>query len=522
MPLLGKEGPLTLVLEGRPVADQIQREVAAEVGAIVARAGRPPGLAVLLAGDDPASRVYVGKKTQACEEAGIASRAVLLPADISEGRIAAALDELNADPGIDGILVQLPLPDGIPEQRILARVDPDKDVDGFHPLNVGRLWLDQEGFAPATPSGILELLRRHQIPLAGRRAVVVGRSVIVGKPMAALLLREHCTVTVCHSRTRDLASVCRQADILVAAVGRPALVGPDHVQEGGGGDRRGHQPGERPGGGGEPLPGRRGAAGEPGAAGLGAGGGCGLHPRRPQGRRHHPGARRGGPLDRGHAPRQHGRGCPPPPGARGGAMSRRLLVGLTGGLASGKSTVAAAMARAGCRVYDADRLVAELYQPGGEGSAAVARLFGPGMLDPRGAVDRPALAARVFADPEARRALERAIHPLVRRRFLELARSEKGIVVLEATLLVEAGQVDDFDLIVLVDADPEVRVARAVARGLSEAEARARLAAQGDGARRRAAADRVVVNDGSLEDLEAQVRRLVAEIEERLGSEQSI
>lgn len=232
MPLLGKEGPLTLVLEGRPVADQIQREVAAEVGAIVARAGRPPGLAVLLAGDDPASRVYVGKKTQACEEAGIASRAVLLPADISEGRIAAALDELNADPGIDGILVQLPLPDGIPEQRILARVDPDKDVDGFHPLNVGRLWLDQEGFAPATPSGILELLRRHQIPLAGRRAVVVGRSVIVGKPMAALLLREHCTVTVCHSRTRDLASVCRQADILVAAVGRPALVGPDHVQEG--------------------------------------------------------------------------------------------------------------------------------------------------------------------------------------------------------------------------------------------------------------------------------------------------
>lgn len=189
-----------------------------------------------------------------------------------------------------------------------------------------------------------------------------------------------------------------------------------------------------------------------------------------------------------------------------------LLVGLTGGLASGKSTVGRWLAEAGCHVVDADRLVAEHYRPGGEGAAAIAALLGPDMLDERGAVDHQKVARRVFADPEARRALEGAVHPLVRRRFEEVARTTPGIVVLEATLLVEAGYAPMFDLVVTVEADPEVRVARAVARGLPEDQARARLAAQGDGEARRAAAHRVVENDGDLGDLRRQVDALVADL----------
>ncbi len=183
-------------------------------------------------GGDPASAVYVRSKRRASEEAGFASRTLELPASISAAELVERIEELNRDDGIDGILVQLPLPDGLPEDEVLAAVDPEKDVDGLHPMNVGRLWLDLPGLAPATPGGIVELLRRSEIPLAGKRAVIVGRSRLVGKPLAALLLREQATVTVCHSRTRDLAAVCREADLLVAAVGRPALIGPEHVREG--------------------------------------------------------------------------------------------------------------------------------------------------------------------------------------------------------------------------------------------------------------------------------------------------
>jgi len=190
-----------------------------------------------------------------------------------------------------------------------------------------------------------------------------------------------------------------------------------------------------------------------------------------------------------------------------------LRVGLTGGLASGKSTVARRMAELGCRVVDADRLVAELYAPGGAGAAAVEALFGPDLLDPSGAVDRPRLAERVFSDPKARARLETAIHPLVRRRFEQIAdAAEQDVVVLEATLLVEAGYGDAFDLVVTVEADPETRVARAVARGLPEPEARARLAAQGDGSRRLAAADRVLPNKGTLDELLKRTDELVADL----------
>ena len=190
-----------------------------------------------------------------------------------------------------------------------------------------------------------------------------------------------------------------------------------------------------------------------------------------------------------------------------------VLVGLTGGLAGGKSTVAGLFRDAGFRVVDADRLVADLYRPGEPGAAAVAELFGPEALTAEGGVDHAAVAKRVFADAAARRRLEQAIHPLVRRRFQEIAAAaEEAVVVLEATLLVEAGYADDFDLVVTVEADPGTRVARARARGLSAAEARRRLAAQSDGAARRARADRVIVNDGTIEELWERVESLLAEL----------
>jgi dephospho-CoA kinase len=191
-----------------------------------------------------------------------------------------------------------------------------------------------------------------------------------------------------------------------------------------------------------------------------------------------------------------------------------IRVGLTGGLASGKSTVARMLAERGARVIDADRLVAELYGPGEPGARAAAELFGPEVLDGRGAVDRERLATLVFTDPDARRRLERAVHPLVRDRFAGIARGAEGVVVLEATLLVEAGYAPDFDLVVTVEADPEVRLQRAAARGMDEAEARRRLTAQGDGEARRAAADVTIRNDGDLAALEGQVDALM----DRLGA----
>ena len=220
------------ILDGKAAAAAIRAEVAAGVRELTAAGKRAPGLAAVLVGDNPASQVYVGSKIKASAEVGIASRTLRRPATLAEAELIALVDELNADDEVDGILVQLPLPRGIDERRVIARVSPDKDVDGFHPLNAGRLWLDEPGFVPATPFGILELLRRQQVPFVGRRAVVVGRSATVGKPMAALLLREHCTVTICHSRTADLAAVTREADLLVAAIGRPGMLGPEHVKEG--------------------------------------------------------------------------------------------------------------------------------------------------------------------------------------------------------------------------------------------------------------------------------------------------
>ncbi len=219
------------ILDGARVARAIREEVAAEVAGLRDR-GIVPRLDVILAGDDPASQVYVRSKARACERAGIVSETHRLPAAATQAELEALVDRLNQDPEVDGILVQLPLPPGLDTHRVLDRIHPHKDVDGFHPENVGLLVQNRPRFVACTPAGIVELLDREGIPIEGRRAVVVGRSDIVGKPMAMLLLNRHATVTLCHSRTRDLAAVTREADLLIAAAGRLALIGPEHVKPG--------------------------------------------------------------------------------------------------------------------------------------------------------------------------------------------------------------------------------------------------------------------------------------------------
>ena len=216
------------LMDGKALAARIREEVAAEVAAFP----RPIGLATVLVGDDPASDVYIRMKHKATLEVGIAARDLRLPADTSEGDLLALVAELNADDAVDGILVQLPLPDGIDEGRVIRAVDPVKDVDGFHPVNAGLLLAGTPGHVPGTPLGVLALLDEYGVELQGANAVVVGRSDIVGKPAALLLLHRHATVTICHSRTRDLAAETSRADVLVAAVGVPRLVGPELVKRG--------------------------------------------------------------------------------------------------------------------------------------------------------------------------------------------------------------------------------------------------------------------------------------------------
>ena len=220
------------MLDGKAIGSQIQAEVAEKVARLTAAGRRPPGLAAVLVGENPASRVYVGSKVRACASLGLYSERVERPSDATTEEVLAVVAGLNARDEVDGILVQLPLPPQVDEKAVLEAVSPAKDVDGFHPVNVGNLVLDRPGFVPCTPAGILELLRRCSVPLQGARAVVVGRSHIVGKPVATLLLREHATVTICHSRTADLAGVCREADILVAAIGKAALLTHEFIRPG--------------------------------------------------------------------------------------------------------------------------------------------------------------------------------------------------------------------------------------------------------------------------------------------------
>ena len=215
-------------IDGKALALKVRAEVAADVRGF----GEPVCLATILVGDDPASHVYVGSKHTASHEAGIDSRDHRFPTDTPENAVLDLLAELNADDAVDGILVQLPLPAHMDEPKVLRSVDPAKDVDGFHPRNAGLLFLGEPFLVPATPSGVMVMLAEHGLELKGKEAVVIGRSEIVGKPMAMLLLAEHATVTICHSRTVDLAEHTRRADVLVAAVGHPGMVTPEMVKPG--------------------------------------------------------------------------------------------------------------------------------------------------------------------------------------------------------------------------------------------------------------------------------------------------
>ena len=221
-----------LLLDGRALASRLEAQLAELIKAGVAQAGRPPGLAVLRVGDDPASGVYVANKEKACGRIGALSFGAHLPADTPQAQLEAELRRLNADPAVDGILVQLPVPQGLDDRALLLALDPNKDADGLHPLNLGRLVRGEAAPRSCTPAGVMALLKNAEIPLNGTRAVVVGRSILVGQPMALMLQQADATVTVAHSRTKDLVALTRQAELLVVAAGRPGLIGAEHVSPG--------------------------------------------------------------------------------------------------------------------------------------------------------------------------------------------------------------------------------------------------------------------------------------------------
>jgi methylenetetrahydrofolate dehydrogenase (NADP+)/methenyltetrahydrofolate cyclohydrolase len=222
----------TVVVDGLALAQQLREEMAEEVGKLVAAGERPPCLAVVLVGDDPASASYIKGKRRACKRVSMESVEHDLPADTTQEEVIAVIERLNRDDGVDGILVQLPLPDAVSANVVAAAIDPAKDVDGVGPINGGRLLAGEEGLFPCTPLGILAILDHHGIPLKGANAVVIGRSMIVGKPISLMLQQRHATVTMCHSRTRDLPETCRRADLIVAATGRPRMVKADWIRPG--------------------------------------------------------------------------------------------------------------------------------------------------------------------------------------------------------------------------------------------------------------------------------------------------
>ncbi|HKM16834.1 MAG: bifunctional methylenetetrahydrofolate dehydrogenase/methenyltetrahydrofolate cyclohydrolase FolD [Firmicutes bacterium] len=220
------------IIDGRQIAQQIRNNLARQIQVRLEQ-GRPrPGLAVVLVGENPASQLYVRMKQKACQEVGIYSEEHRLPETISQKQLLELIDQLNSDPKIHGILVQLPLPEGLNEEEVIMRIHPEKDVDGFHPINVGRLTIGAKAYPPCTPAGIMKMLDWIKIDPAGKKAVVIGRSNIVGKPIAQLLLQRNATVTICHSRTKDLVAEARQAEILVVAVGRPQMVKAEWVKTG--------------------------------------------------------------------------------------------------------------------------------------------------------------------------------------------------------------------------------------------------------------------------------------------------
>ncbi|MGK7899580.1 MAG: bifunctional methylenetetrahydrofolate dehydrogenase/methenyltetrahydrofolate cyclohydrolase FolD [Xenococcus sp. (in: cyanobacteria)] len=218
------------ILDGKALAKKIQSELKEQIAVLEPKIGRPPGLAVLMVGDDPASAVYVRNKERSCKRVGIASFGRHFPENTSQEILEQEILRLNQDDRVDGILVQLPLPKHLDSVGLLLKIDPNKDADGLHPTNLGRLVRSETGLRSCTPAGVMRLLQEYQIEISGKKAVVVGRSILVGKPLALMLLEQNATVTIAHSRTQDLAAVCREADILVAAVGKPELITPEMVK----------------------------------------------------------------------------------------------------------------------------------------------------------------------------------------------------------------------------------------------------------------------------------------------------
>ena len=223
---------MATIIDGKAISAAVRAELKSETEALIASTGVRPGLAVIIVGEDPASQVYVRNKRRACDEIGYYSERYELPANTTQEELNTLVDKLNADPHIHGILCQLPLPKHLDENQVILRIDPKKDVDAFHPYNVGKIMIGDYSFLPCTPAGVMVLLERSGIDVAGKECVVVGRSNIVGKPQAMLLLHANGTVTICHSRTRNLAEVCRRADILIAAIGKPEFFTADMVKEG--------------------------------------------------------------------------------------------------------------------------------------------------------------------------------------------------------------------------------------------------------------------------------------------------
>ena len=220
------------LIDGKKIATQVKQELADEVKRMKAAGAKTPHLVAVLVGNDPASETYVASKVKACQEVGFKSTEMRYSADITEEQLLAVVDKLNQDADVDGYIVQLPLPRHISEHKVLMAIDPDKDVDGFHPQSVGALSIGQPGFVSCTPAGIIQLLKRSGVVIDGKECVIVGRSNIVGKPMAMLMLRENATVTVCHSHTKDLKEVTKRADILIVAIGKPKMITADYVKEG--------------------------------------------------------------------------------------------------------------------------------------------------------------------------------------------------------------------------------------------------------------------------------------------------
>ena len=220
------------LIDGKKIATQVKQELADEVKRMKAAGAKTPHLVAVLVGNDPASETYVASKVKACQEVGFKSTEMRYSADITEEQLLAVVDKLNQDADVDGYIVQLPLPRHISEHKVLMAIDPDKDVDGFHPQSVGALSIGQPGFVSCTPAGIIQLLKRSGVVIDGKECVIVGRSNIVGKPMAMLMLRENATVTIAHSKTKNLKELCQTADILIVAIGKPQFITADYVKEG--------------------------------------------------------------------------------------------------------------------------------------------------------------------------------------------------------------------------------------------------------------------------------------------------